>query len=74
MVNQAKLSSFRREPFWKFGYMVPRNHAQAIAIDQSNGNGNWKDSEAMEMKQLAEYKTFLDHGKDSTAPIGYKKI
>jgi hypothetical protein len=61
MINQARLSSFRREPFWKIGYMVPRTHAQAIAIDQSNWNSNWKESEAMEMKQLAEYKTFLDH-------------
>jgi hypothetical protein len=52
--------------------MVPITHAQAIAIDQSNGNSNWNYSEAMEMKQLAKYKTSLDHGKDSTAPIGYK--
>jgi hypothetical protein len=50
---------------------VPRTHAQAIGIDQSNENSNWKDSEAKEMKQLAEYQTFLDQGKDNTAPIGY---
>jgi hypothetical protein len=45
-----------------------------LKIYHSNGNNNWKDSEAMEMKHLAEYKTFLDQGKDSMDPIGYKKI
>jgi hypothetical protein len=39
--------------------MVFRTHVRAIAIDYSNGNSNWKDSEAMEMKQLAETKHFL---------------
>jgi Reverse transcriptase (RNA-dependent DNA polymerase) len=33
-----------------------------------------KYSDTMEMKHLAEYKTFLDQGKDSMVPIGDKKI
>jgi hypothetical protein len=26
MINQAKLKSYRREPFWKFGVLVPQTH------------------------------------------------
>jgi hypothetical protein len=46
--------------------MVPRAHTQAVALNQSNGNSNRKDSEAIEKIQLAEYKTFFDKGNDST--------
>jgi Reverse transcriptase (RNA-dependent DNA polymerase) len=74
MVNQAKLRSYRREPFWKFGFLVPRTHAQAVEIDQRNGNTKWQDAEATEMRQLLEYQTFIDKGKGGTAPEGYKKI
>lgn len=74
MVNQAKLKSYRRESYWKYGFLVPRTHAQAVEIDKANGNTKWQDSEAVEMQQLAEYKTFEDKGKGAAAPIGYKKI
>jgi hypothetical protein len=74
MVNQAKLTSYRRDPFWKFGVLVPRTHAQAIDIDRKNGNTMWQDSEKTEMKKLAEYKTFIDTGVGVKAPDGYKRI
>jgi hypothetical protein len=73
MVNQAKLK-YWREPFWKFGYLVPRNHAQAVEIDRKNGNNLWQDSEKLEISQLLEYSTFINKGKDGIAPHGYKKI
>ena len=74
MVNQAKLHSYRREPFWKYGVLVPRTHAQAIELDLKNGNTKWQDAEATEMRQLLEYETFIDKGKDGIPPSGYKKI
>jgi hypothetical protein len=74
MVNQAKLKSYRRDPFWKFGVLVPRTHAQAVEIDAKNGNTKWQDSEKTEMAQLDEYKTFIDKGVGGEAPSGYKKI
>ncbi len=74
MVNQAKLKCYRREPFWKFGFLVPRTHEQAVEIDRKNGNTRWQDSEKLEMDQLHEYKTFIDKGKGADAPLGYKKI
>jgi hypothetical protein len=74
MVNQAKLKSYRREPFWKFGVMVPRTHNQAVEIYQANSNRLWQESEATEMKQLSDYKTFIDQGKGGIPPDGCKKI
>ena len=74
MINQAKLQSYRREPFWKFGVLVPRTHAQAVELDRINGNTKWQDAEATEMRQLIEYQTFVDKGKGGEAPAGYKKI
>jgi hypothetical protein len=37
-INQAKLSNYQRAPFWKFGVLVPQNHAQAVELDKANGN------------------------------------
>ena len=34
MIHKAKTKSFRREPFWKFGVMVSRSHAQAMDLDK----------------------------------------
>jgi hypothetical protein len=74
LVMQAKLHSYRRNPFWKFGVLVPRTHSQATELDSKNGNTNWQDAEALEIAQLFEYGTFQDLGKDGDAPSGYKKI
>jgi hypothetical protein len=63
-----------REPFWTFGVVTHRTRNQAVEIDQDNGNHLWQESEATEMKQLAEYKTFIDKGKGGILPDGYKKI
>jgi hypothetical protein len=74
IINQAKAQSYRRELFWKFGVLVPRTYLQALDFDKKNGNTKWKDAEATEMRQLLEYPTFVDKGKDDETLIGYKKI
>jgi len=74
MINQAKLKSYRRDPFWKFGVMVPRTHAQVLELDKKNGNTKWQEAESTEMSQLLEYHTFVDKGVGGEAPVGYKKI
>jgi hypothetical protein len=74
MVNQAKLRSYQREPFWTFGVMVPCTHNQVVNIDHDTGSHVWQESEATEMKQLAKYKTFIDKGKNGIPPDGYKMI
>ena len=68
MINQAKLRSYRREPFWKFGVLVPRTHSQEMEIDMNNGNTKWQDAEETEMSQLSEYQTFVDEGKGVQVP------
>ena len=74
MANQAKLQSFRTAKVYKYGYEVPRNHADAMRLDEKNKNTKWHDAEVLELKQLDEYSTFDDQGKNDKVPIGYKKI
>jgi hypothetical protein len=57
MVNQAKLLSNRRDPFWKFGVLVPQTHAQAMELDKQNNNTRWQAAETTEMGHLLEYET-----------------
>ena len=45
-----------------------------MELDLKNGNTKWRDAEKLEMKQLQEYNTFIDNGKNSRVPQGYKKI
>jgi Reverse transcriptase (RNA-dependent DNA polymerase) len=68
------MKNFRREPFWKFGLLVPRTHLQALELDKSNGNTKWYEAEETEMKQLLEYNTFVDQDQGGDAPAGNKKI
>jgi Reverse transcriptase (RNA-dependent DNA polymerase) len=74
MINQAKLKSYRRDPFWKFGVLVPRNRAQAVELDKQHGNTRWQDAEGIEMGQLLEYNMWIDKGIRVIPPNGYKKI
>ena len=74
LMNQAKLNSFRTKPVYMFGFLVPRNHNQAVEIDEKNGNTKWQDAEKLELSQLAEYNTFEDKGKNGNVPQGYKRI
>ena len=62
MINQTKLRNFRNKPVYKYGKQVPRNHREAMLIDEKNGNEMWKDSEKLEMSQLLEYKAFKSLG------------
>jgi hypothetical protein len=63
MINQAKLKTYRREPFWKFGVLVLQNHEQAVELDIANGNTKWQDAEVTERSKLFEYHTFVDKRK-----------
>ena len=72
--NQAKLHSFRMKPVYMYGFLVPRNHDQAMELDRQNGNTRWKDAETVELKQIDDYKSFLDKGKGYNPGPDYKKI
>ena len=74
MINQARLKSARTKPVYKYGFQVPRNHAEAVKIDKKFGNTRWVDVEKLEIKQLMEYEAFEDLGLDAPTPAGYTKI
>ena len=52
MLNQAKLRSFRTSPWYKYGFQVPKNHNEAMALDEKNGNTKWEDLEQLELSVL----------------------
>ena len=61
-VKQAQLHSFRTKPIYMYGFLVPRNHDQAMDMDKENGNTLWIDSETLELRQLDDYDAFADKG------------
>ena len=74
MLNQAKLKSFRTSPRYKYGFQVPKDHEEAMMLDQRNGNTKWEDAEQLELSVLDEHNTFTDLGRGRSPPTGYKCI
>ncbi len=72
--NQAKLHSFRNKPVYMYGHLAPRNYAQAMELDQRNGNDKWKIATKLELDQIIDYKTFEDKGVGYRPGPDYKKI
>ena len=52
--NQSKLHSFRTKHIYMYGFLIPRDHHQAMDIDLQNGYTKWKDSEDIELAQVDE--------------------
>mgnify|MGYP000275621701 CR=1 FL=1 len=57
-----------------YGFEVPRNHEQAMAIDRRNGNTKFADAENAEIFTIDEFSTFEDLGFGGNPGPGYKKI
>ena len=57
-----------------FGIQVPRDHKEAVMLDEKNGNSKWQDAEKKELVQLDEYDTFIDKGKDWRPSPEFTKI
>ena len=74
LANQAKLHSFRTKPVYMYGFLVPRNHEQAMEIDARNGNTRWRDAELQELGQIDEYETFINKGRGFNPGPDWKKI
>jgi hypothetical protein len=55
IVKQTKVSSYCREPFWKFGVLVLQTHKQAMELDMKHSNKKWQDADKIETHQLLEY-------------------
>lgn len=69
MMNQARLRSFRRGPFWKF--RIPRTHAKNIELD--NGNAKQQDGNKLIRELLISTIPFCK-GVGGVARVGYKTI
>ena len=74
MANQEKLVSFRLAPRYKYGFMVPRNYEHAKILDKVNNNIKRQESTDLEMSQLDEHGSFINHGIGKTAPQDYTII
>ena len=74
LANQAKLRSFKLAPKYKYGFQDLRDYNHAIKLNEHNGNTRWQDITSLKMKQLDEYNTFNDMGKDGISSKGSKKI
>jgi len=72
--KQAKLHLFRTKPIYMYGFEAPRNHEQAMAIDQRNGNTKFADAENTEIFVIDEFSTFEDLGFGRNPGPDYKKI
>ena len=48
----------KRPSKYKFGTQVPMNVRHALKLDQMNGNQDWRDAIAKELKQINDYETF----------------
>jgi hypothetical protein len=53
MVNQAKLKSYWRDPFWKFGVLVLQNHTQVNEHFMIITITKWQDNQATDMGKLS---------------------
>ena len=74
MANQARLRSYRNRPVYQYGVQVPRDHPEAVWLDEKAGDTLWQDSEDLELKQLDDYDTFIDQGKGAPVPKGHTLI
>ena len=73
-LRQMKMKSQRRGPIYKFGVRVPRDWREARKLQDEAGHKKWTDAEATELKQVDDFNTFQDLGKDAKLPAGYQKI
>jgi hypothetical protein len=74
MAKKAKLHSFRSKPIYMYGFQVPRNHDEAIKLDEDNKNTMWIDAERTELNQIDEYDSFIDKGEGYQPGPSYKQI
>jgi hypothetical protein len=74
MVNQAKLRSHRTATKLKSGYQVARNYAEAVRLDERNGNSKCQEAIDLELQQIYEYDTFVElaHQTSAKVPQEYK--
>ena len=59
---------------YKFGVRLPRTYAEAVQLDNENGNSFWQDGVRIELDQIFSYHTFRDLGIGVLPGPEYKRI
>ena len=72
-INTSRLQHDDRDNY-QFGILIPRNHKHAMEIDLKTGNKKWFNAEQLELKQIHEYNTFIDKGKNFKMPPDFTRI
>ena len=72
--NKAKIGQHFNKPKFKCGVEVPKNHADAVHLDEQNSNTLWQDTTKLWMELMQEHKVFKDSGKHAPVPDGHKNI
>ena len=81
--NKKKLARMNKQiarahknagPKYKFGVEIPRNSKHARQLQEKLGHTKWTDAEQKEIGQLNDYTTFIDKGKRTPVPRGYRCI
>ena len=57
-IKQSKIRQVRRSQTYMFGYLLPRNHMEAMQFDSEIKNSKWYDAIKLEMESMLEYKVF----------------
>ena len=73
MINKVKIHKEDKDNY-QFGVLIPRNHNHAMELDMKAGNNKWYNAEQTELKQIYQYNTFIDKGKNFDIPPDYTKI
>ena len=81
-INQSKIRQVRHAKKYMFGFLIPRNHTDALEYDQANNNSKWYYATKAELDSMHSYKVFQKHEKALydkqkkaiNAPPGYQKI
>jgi hypothetical protein len=62
------------QTMYQYGFLVLHNHAQAMQINQENGNTKWQDLEILELSQIGKYDSFIDKGKGYKEALTTRKL
>ena len=78
----VKIRHVRHAKKYMFGYLMPRNHTEALEFDKVNNNSKWYDATEREIYSIHSYDMFKKHKnaqydkpkKVVNAPQGYQII
>ena len=74
ITNAIKRRKDNNQVRYKFSVRVPQTYAEAVQLDNENGNSSWQDGVRRELDQIFSYHTFRDLGISVLPGPEYKRI